>query len=118
MPISHVEIEKVSQKSTSQGSQGAPGKLLRAALHLQANLENDYTIRVLTMSFIICKKPLPRDNISQRSAWMLLCSPAEVAPRSLFSPHTEEPEGRTELLCCPELHCHTQQAPPALRKGN
>lgn len=54
---------------------------------------------------------------------MLLCSSAEVAPRpcgvaSLFTPHTEEPQGRTELLCCPKLHWHTQQAPPALRKGN
>lgn len=106
---SNVEIEKVSQKSASQGSQGAPGKLLRAALHLQANLENYYTTRVLTMNFVICEKSLAHDNISQRSAWMLLCGPAAVAPRpcgvtSLFTADTEEPRGRTELLCRPELH--------------
>lgn len=90
---------------------------------MQTNLENYYTMRDLTTSFIICNKSLAHDNISQRSAWMLLCSPIEVAPIpcgviSLFTPHTEEPQGRTELLCCPELHWHTLQAPPALRKEN
>lgn len=55
IPINNVEIEKVSQESASEGSQGAPGKLLRAALHLQANLENYYTTGVLTMSFIIAR---------------------------------------------------------------
>lgn len=75
------------------------------------------------MNFVICEKSLAHDNISRRSVWMLLCGPAAVAPRpcgvtSLFTADTEEPRGRTELLCRPELHWHTQQAPPALRKGN
>lgn len=73
---------------------------------MQATLENYYTTRVLITTFVICKKLLAHGNISQRSAWMLLCSPAEVAPRpcgvtSLFTPDSEEPQGR--LSCCAAL---------------
>lgn len=55
--------------------------LLHCLLKLPlVTMQNDCTMRILATSFINCKKLLAHNNISRRSAWMLLSSPTKMTP--------------------------------------